>query len=197
MAWLQGSALWTMLGLVGLTMAILHFLPRLTVAVPAPLAAIVTLTLLVIGLDLDTRSVVDVLRDMSSDANASIAGGLPTLSLPQVPLDLETLKIILPYSPILAGVGLIESLLTLSLIDELTETRGRGNRECVGQGVANAVNGLFGGMGGCAMIGQSLININSGGRGRLSGISAALFLLAFILFASRLIEMIPVAPWSA
>ena len=197
MAWLQGSALWTMLGLVGLTMAILHFLPRLTVAVPAPLAAIVTLTLLVIGLDLDTRSVVDVLRDMSSDANASIAGGLPTLSLPQVPLDLETLKIILPYSPILAGVGLIESLLTLSLIDELTETRGRGNRECVGQGVANAVNGLFGGMGGCAMIGQSLININSGGRGRLSGISAAPFLLAFILFASRLIEMIPVAPWSA
>jgi SulP family sulfate permease len=110
-----------------------------------------------------------------------------------VPLTWETLEIILPYSFILAGVGLIESLLTLSLIDEITETRGRGNKECIGQGVANTVNGFFGGMGGCAMIGQSLININSGGRGRLSGITAALFLLAFILFASGLIEMIPVA----
>ncbi len=110
-----------------------------------------------------------------------------------VPLNLETLYIILPYALILAAVGLIESLLTLSLIDEITETRGRGNKECVGQGVANTVNSFFGGMGGCAMIGQSMININSGGRGRLSGISAALFLLAFILFASGLIEMIPIA----
>ncbi len=189
MTWLSGSQL----GLVALTMAIIHFLPRLTVAVPASLAAIAIVTLLVLGLDLDTRSVVDVLRDMAGDANASIAGGLPSFSIPAVPMTWATLEIILPYSLILAGVGLIESLLTLSLIDEITETRGRGNKECVGQGVANTVNGFFGGMGGCAMIGQSLININSGGRGRLSGIAAALFLLAFILFASGLIEMIPVA----
>ncbi len=191
--WLSGEPLWLMLGLVALTMAIIHFLPRLTSAVPASLAAIVTVTLLVIGLDLDTRSVVDVLREMSGDPNASIAGGLPEFHIPSIPLTWETLEIILPYSLILAGVGLIESLLTLTLIDELTETRGRGNRECIGQGVANTVNGLLGGMGGCAMIGQSLININSGGRGRLSGISAALFLLVFILFASGLIERIPVA----
>ena len=192
-SWLSNTALWTMLGLVALTMAIIHYLPRLTVAVPASLAAIVVVTLIVLGLDLDTRSVVDVLRDMSGDPAATIAGGLPTFSIPMVPMTWETLEIILPYSLILAGVGLIESLLTLSLIDEITETRGRGNRECVGQGVANSVNGFFGGMGGCAMIGQSLININSGGRGRLSGISAALFLLAFILFASGLIELIPIA----
>jgi len=193
LAWLSGTPLWTLLGLAALTMAIIHFLPRFTVAVPASLAAIVVVTLLAISLGLDTRSVVDVLRDMSGDPAATIAGGLPSFSIPAVPLTWETLEIILPYSLILAGVGLIESLLTLSLIDEITETRGRGNRECVGQGVANTVNGFFGGMGGCAMIGQSLININSGGRGRLSGISAALFLLAFILFASGLIELIPIA----
>ncbi len=191
--WLSGEPLWTMLGLVALTMAIIQFLPRLTNAVPAALAAIVVVTLLVLGLDLDARSVVDVLRDMSGDPQASIAGGLPSFSIPSVPWNWETLEIILPYSLVLAGVGLIESLLTLSLIDELTETRGRGNRECIGQGVANTVNGFFGGMGGCAMIGQSLININSGGRGRLSGIAAALFLLIFILFASGLIEQIPIA----
>jgi len=191
--WLPSDQMALMLGLIALTMVIIHFLPKLTSAVPASLAAIVTVTLIVIGLDLDTRSVVDVLRDMTGDANATIAGGLPSFSIPAVPLTWETLEIILPYSIILAGVGLIESLLTLTLIDEITETRGRGNKECVGQGVANSVNGFFGGMGGCAMIGQSMININSGGRGRLSGISAALFLLLFILVASSLIEMIPVA----
>ena len=191
--WLGGGPLWVMLGLIALTMLIIHFLPRLTVAVPASLAAIIAVTLLVIGLDLDARTVQDVLRDMSGDPAATIAGGLPEFSIPAVPMTWATLEIILPYSLILAGVGLIESLLTLQLIDELTETRGRGNRECIGQGVANATNGLFGGMGGCAMIGQSIININSGGRGRLSGIVAALSLLAFILFASDLIEMIPVA----
>ena len=191
--WLPSDQMALMLGLIALTMAIIHFLPKLTSAVPASLAAIVTVTLIVIGLDLDTRSVVDVLRDMTGDTNATIAGGLPSFSIPAVPLTWETLEIILPYSIILAGVGLIESLLTLTLIDEITETRGRGNKECVGQGVANSVNGFFGGMGGCAMIGQSMININSGGRGRLSGISAALFLLLFILVASSLIEMIPVA----
>ena len=185
--WLPSDQMTLMLGLIALTMAIIHFLPKLTSAIPASLAAIVTVTLIVIGLDLDTRSVVDVLRDMTGDANATIAGGLPSFSIPAVPLTWETLEIILPYSIILAGVGLIESLLTLTLIDEITETRGRGNKECVGQGVANSVNGFFGGMGGCAMIGQSMININSGGRGRLSGISAALFLLLFILVASSLI----------
>jgi SulP family sulfate permease len=193
MVWLEGSQLWIMLVLVAVTMAIIHFLPRLTTAVPASLVAIVSVTLAVILLDLDTRLVQDVLRDLSGDPTATIAGGLPQFHLPVVPFNLETLKIILPYAIILAGVGLIESLLTMSLIDELTETRGRGNRECVGQGVGNTVNGLFGGMGGCAMIGQSMININSGGRGRLSGISAALFLLMFILFGAGLIEIIPVA----
>lgn len=193
MEWISGQPLYLMLGLILLTMAIIHFLPKLTVAVPASLAAIVTVTLLVIGLGLESRSVVDVLRDMSGNMQASIAGGFPAFHLPMVALSWETLEIILPYSFILAGVGLIESLLTLNLIDELTETRGQNNRECVGQGLGNTVNGLFGGMGGCAMIGQSMININSGGKGRLSGISAALFLLFFILIASSLIEMIPVA----
>ena len=192
-AWLSGAALWVMLGLVALTMLIIHFLPKLTVAVPASLVAIATVSLLAIGLELDARTVQDVLRDMTGDPAATIAGGLPEFSIPSVPLNWTTLEVILPYSLVLAGVGLIESLLTLQLIDELTDTRGRGNRECIGQGVANSVNGLFGGMGGCAMIGQSVININSGGRGRLSGIVAALALLAFILFASGLIEMIPVA----
>ncbi|HHO69324.1 MAG TPA: SulP family inorganic anion transporter [Gammaproteobacteria bacterium] len=182
--WMQGEPLWTMLGLVALTMAIIQFLPKLTRAVPASLAAIVAVSLLVLFTGIDSRTVGDL---------ASIAGGLPSFHLPAVPFDLETLEIVLPYSIVLAAIGLIESLLTLSLIDELTGTRGQGNRECIGQGVANGVTGLFGGMGGCAMIGQSMININSGGRGRLSGISAALFLLLFILAASGLIEKIPLA----
>ncbi len=182
--WMQGQSLWIMLGLVALTMAIIRFLPKLTKAVPSSLAAIVAVSLLVIFVGLESRTVGDM---------ASIAGGLPDFHIPMVPFSMETLKIILPYSIILAAIGLIESLLTLSLIDEITETRGQGNRECIGQGVANSVTGLFGGMGGCAMIGQSMININSGGRGRLSGISAALFLLLFILAASDLIEMIPLA----
>jgi SulP family sulfate permease len=193
MVWMTGPSLWLMLGLVAVTMAVIHFLPRLTSAVPASLVAIVGVTLAVMLFDIDTRLVRDVLRDLSGDPAATIAGGLPSFHLPMVPLTLETLRVILPYSVILAGVGLIESLLTLSLIDELTETRGRGNKECIGQGLGNTVNGLFGGMGGCAMIGQSLININAGGRGRLSGISAALFLLAFILFGASLIEIIPIA----
>jgi len=191
--WMSGTPLWTMLGLVALTMAVIHFLPRLTTAVPASLVAIIGVTVLALGLELDARTVQGVLADMSGNPEASIAGGLPVFHLPQVPWNLETLQIILPYSLVLAGVGLIESLLTLQLIDELTESRGRGNRECVGQGSGNVVNGLFGGMGGCAMIGQSLININSGGRGRLSGIAAALFLLTFVLFGSTLIEKIPIA----
>ncbi len=184
MQWMQGPSLYLMLGLVALTMAIIYFLPRLTMAFPSALAAILVVSALVHGLNLDARTVGDM---------ASVAGGLPVFHVPMMPLTLDSLLIILPYSIILASVGLIESLMTLTLIDEITETRGRGNRECVGQGVANIVTGFFGGMGGCAMIGQSIININSGGRGRLSGISAALFLLIFIVFASGLIEMIPLA----
>ena len=183
-AWLKGEQLYMLVALVILTMAIIHYLPRLTKSVPSSLVAIVVVTLLVLGLDLNTRVVGDI---------ASIAGGFPVFSIPAVPYNLDTLFIILPYATILAAIGLIESLLTLRLIDEITETRGRGNRECIGQGVANTVTGLFGGMGGCAMIGQSMINVNSGGRGRASGITAAIFLLIFILFASPLIEQIPLA----
>ena len=183
-AWLQGEQLYMLLGLVLLTMAIIHYLPRFTRVIPSSLAAIVCVTLIVMGFNLDTRVVGDV---------ASIAGGLPSFHIPVVPFNVETLAIIFPYAVILAAIGLIESLLTLRLIDEITETRGRGNRECIGQGVANTVTGFFGGMGGCAMIGQSMINVNSGGRGRMSGIAAALCLLLFILVGSSLIEKIPLA----
>lgn len=178
------KAMWIFLGLIALTMAIIQFLPKLTTVFPSALAAILVVSLLVIGLDVDTKTVGDL---------ASIEGGLPSFHIPVVPFNMETLMIILPYSVILAAVGLIESLLTLTLIDDVTNTRGRGNRECVGQGIANTVTGMFGGMGGCAMIGQSMINVNSGGHKRLSAIAAALFLLAFILFASSLIEQIPMA----
>lgn len=183
-AWLEGEQLYLLIGLVLLTMTIIHYLPRFTTVIPSSLAAIVVVSLMVIGLDLDTRVVGDI---------ASIKGGLPSFHFPVVPINLETFWIILPYSIILAAIGLIESLLTLRLVDEITESRGRGNKECIGQGVANTITGFFGGMGGCAMIGQSMINVNSGGRGRLSGISAALFLLLFILVASSLIERIPLA----
>jgi len=182
--WLEANQIAIMFGLIVVTMAIIQFLPKLTKAIPSALAAIVVISLVVIFFGVDTRTVGDV---------ATIAGGLPEFSIPEVPFTLETLWIILPYSVILAGVGLIESLLTLTLIDELTQTRGRGNKECIAQGASNTVNGFFGGMGGCAMIGQSMININSGGRGRLSGITAAVGLLCFILFASDIIEQIPLA----
>jgi len=184
LVWLEGMTLYIMLGLIALTMAIIHFLPKLTTAIPSSLVAIVVVSLIAIFGGVDTKTVGDV---------ASIAGGLPDFHIPTVPFNLETLQIIFPYALVLAAIGLIESLLTLRLVDEITETRGRGNRECVGQGVANIATGFFGGMGGCAMIGQSMINVNSGGRGRLSGITAALSLLAFILFASSLIEQIPIA----
>lgn len=182
--WMQGSELYLMLGLIGLTMAIIYFLPKITTTLPSSLVAILVVSGLVIGFNLDTRVVGDI---------ASIAGGLPDFHIPAVPLTMETLQIIFPYSVVLAAIGLIESLLTLRLIDEVTETRGRGNKECVGQGLANVATGFFGGMGGCAMIGQSMININSGGRGRLSGVTAALALLAFILVGSAWIEKIPLA----
>ncbi|MDO8310604.1 MAG: SulP family inorganic anion transporter, partial [Sideroxyarcus sp.] len=173
-----------MLGLIALTMAIIYLLPKLTNAIPSTLAAIATTSALVIFAGIDTRTVGDM---------ASIAGGLPTFHLPEVPLNWETLRIIFPYSVILAAIGLIESLLTLNLIDTMTDTRGKPNRACLGQGVANVVTGFFGGMGGCAMIGQSMINVTNGALKNLSGIAAALFLLTFILFASEWIEMIPLA----
>lgn len=194
--WMHGSTLLIMVGLIALTMAIVQYLPKLTTAVPAGLVAIIAVTMIVVGLDLDARSVIDFVRDsLPADeaATATLKGELPSFAIPAVPMTLETLWIIFPYAGIIAAIGLIESLLTLSLIDEITETRGQGNRECVGQGIANSVNGVFGGMGGCAMIGQSMININNGGRGRLSGITAALVLLAFILFGAQYIEMIPLA----
>ncbi|MEZ8968276.1 SulP family inorganic anion transporter [Vibrio breoganii] len=193
MTWLPAGQMTIMLGLVALTMGIIFFLPKLTTAIPSSLVAIVTVTLIVQFGGLDTRTVVDFLRAMSGNDAATLAGSLPTFSIPQVPFNLETLKIILPYAIVLAAIGLIESLLTLTVLDEMTNTRGKSNRECVGQGIANLSCSVFGAMGGCAMIGQSMININSGGRGRLSGIVAAVALLVFILFASALIEMIPLA----
>lgn len=182
--WLSGSALWIMLFFIALTMAIIYFMPKLTKAVPSSLTAILVVSAVIIGFGIHTKSVGDI---------ASISGGLPQFHLPSVAFNLETLKIIFPYSLVMALVGLIESLLTLTVVDEMTETRGRGNKECVAQGAANVVTGFFGGMGGCAMIGQTIINVSSGGRSRISGIVAAIALLLFILFGSSLIERVPMA----
>ena len=269
--YMDGTPLLVMLGLVALTMAVIAFLPRLTRAVPASLAAILTVSLLAFGINAasgGTRNLTPTVRDMlvtntqaravretlaartaesvarfkddvaeeglrvvpvtdghglpasrlsRDEVDAAVAGvtpeqvglkgGVPrpfflapdwtvdrAALAPYLPANLlDTLSTVLPYALVLAGVGLIESLMTLTLVDEITETRGRGNRECVGQGVANVVTGFFGGMGGCAMIGQSLINVNSGGRGRLSGVVAAVMLLAFVLLLAPLIELIPMA----
>jgi SulP family sulfate permease len=182
--WLTGSALYIMLGFVVLTMAIIHFMPKMTKAIPASLTAILVVSAIIIGFQIPTKTVGDI---------ASISGGLPQFHIPNIPFDFETLKIIFPYSVIMALVGLIESLLTLTVIDEMTETRGRGNKESVAQGIANLVCGFFSGMGGCAMIGQSIINVNSGGRNRLSGIVASVGLLTFVLFGSSYIERVPMA----
>ena len=189
-AWMAGSEIYTMFGLVALTMFIMVVLPKLSKAVPAALVGILVVSLLVIFGNIETETVKSFVVANGGD---SIKAGLPSFNIPIIPLNLETLRLIVPYAIILAAIGLIESLMTLTLVDELTETRGSGNRECVAQGAGNFVNGLFGGMGGCAMIGQSIINIKSGGRGRLSGIVAALTLLAFILFGSRYVEMVPIA----
>ncbi|MCI5145603.1 MAG: SulP family inorganic anion transporter, partial [Candidatus Electrothrix sp. AR3] len=174
-AWMQGSTLYTMLGLVALTMAILYFLPQLTTKVPAALVAIVTIALLVIFTGMDTQT---VLSFVQAKGGTGIQAGLPSFQVPLIPFNFETLYFIAPYAVIIAAIGLIESL-TLNLIDELTNTHGNANKESIAQGAANIVNGFMGGMGGCAMIGQSIINIKSGGRGRLSGIVAALSLLCF------------------
>ena len=182
--WMTGTPLMIMLGLVFLTMLIIWGLPKLTKVFPSSLAAILVISALVIGFDLPTRTVGDI---------ASISGGFPPFHIPAIPFNWETLTVIFPYALIIAGVGLIESLLTLNLIDEITQTRGRGNKESVAQGTANILSGLFSGMGGCAMIGQSLINISSGARARLSGIVAAVMLLVFIMFGADLIEQLPMA----
>ncbi len=183
-SWLSGMPMMMMMGLVLLTMLIIWGLPKLTKVVPASLTAILVISAIAIGFNLDTKTVGDI---------ASISGGFPPFHIPAIPFTMETLQVILPYSFVIAGVGLIESLLTLNLIDEITETRGDGNRECVAQGIANTVTGLFSGMGGCAMIGQSLINISAGARARLSGIVASLLLLCFIMFGAPLIEQLPMA----
>ena len=182
--WLQGAPLFLSLALVLSTMAIIYLLPKFTRALPASLVAILVIFGAVLALGIDTKTVGDI---------ASIEGGFPPFHLPAVPWEWETLTIVFPYALIVAGVGLIESLLTLNIVDEMTQTRGRGNKEAVAQGTANILSGLFSGMGGCAMIGQSLINISSGARARLSGITASLLLLVFIMFGSRLIEKLPMA----
>ena len=192
--WLQGSQMYLMIGLVALTMLIMWGLPKIKKAekLPEALIAIVVVSVLAIVAKFDVATVGSFIRDGGGEG---LKGGLPTLTLEtfsKVPFTWESIKFILPYSLILAAIGLIESLMTLNLIDDLTETRGNGNRECIAQGGANIVTGLFGGMGGCAMIGQSIININGGGRGRLSGIVAAVLLLIFILFGSSYIEQIPI-----
>jgi SulP family sulfate permease len=182
--WLTGTPLYILLGLVLLTMAIIYGLPKLTKAIPASLTAILVVFGIVAFFGIETKTVGDI---------ASIQGGFPPFHIPSVPFNLETLMLIFPYAAIVAGVGLIESLLTLNIVDEITETRGRGNKEAVAQGAANVLSGLFSGMGGCAMIGQSLINVSNGARARLSGIVAAVMLLVFVMFGSSLIEKVPMA----
>ncbi len=193
--WLEGTSLGYMVGLVGLTMLIMWGLPKIkaTKKLPEALIAILIVTGIVIFSNLDVASVGSFIKDGGGEG---LKGGFPVPVLEtfyNIPLNFKTLQFIFPYALILAAIGLIESLMTLNLIDDLTETRGNSNKECVAQGSANILTGLFGGMGGCAMIGQSIINIKGGGRGRLSGITAAVMLLMFILFASSYIEQVPIA----
>jgi len=182
--WLTGTSMYTMLGLVALTMFIIWGFPKITKVVPSSLMAILTVFGIVTVFGINTTTVGDI---------ASIKGGFPPFHIPDLPYTLESFLLILPFASIVAGVGLIESLLTLNLVDEITETKGQSNREAVAQGLANTVTGFFSGMGGCAMIGQSLINISNGGRSRLSGIVASLMLLVFVMFGSSLIEKMPMA----
>lgn len=183
-AWLSGSPLMIMAGLVALTIAIVVFFPKITKAVPPSLVAIIVVFLIVLGFGIDTKTVGDI---------ASVSGGFPPFHIPQIPLTLETFQIILPYAAIMAGVGLTEGLLTLNLVDEITGTRGNGNRESIAQGIANMLNGFFFGMGGCPMIAQTLVNLSAGARARLSGIVAALTILLIILFGAPIIGLVPMA----
>ncbi|GGH63717.1 SulP family sulfate permease [Filimonas zeae] len=184
MEWLSGQALWTMLGLVALTIIIVIFFPKITKAIPASLVAIMVIFAIVLGFGIDARTVKDI---------ASVSGGFPPFHIPSVPFSLQTLQVIFPYSLVMAGVGLIESLLTLNVVDEITGTKGRGNKECVAQGTANIVNGFFTGMGGCAMIAQSFVNLSAGSRARLSGIIASITILIIILVGAPIIEKVPMA----
>ncbi|MFV8225065.1 SulP family inorganic anion transporter [Christiangramia aquimixticola] len=184
LVWLQGTSLYIMAGLVALTIAIVVLLPKLTKAVPSSLVAIIVVFILVYFLGIDTKTVEDI---------ASVSGGFPPFHIPQIDLTWKTLEIIAPYSLIMAAVGLTEGLLTLNLVDEITETKGNGNRECIAQGGANVLNGFFFGMGGCPMIAQTLVNLSAGSRARLSGIIAALTILAIVLFGAPIIEQVPMA----
>lgn len=182
--WLSGSPLYIMTGLVALTIGIVVFLPKLTKAVPSSLVAIIIVFILVFFLGIETKTVKDI---------ASVSGGFPPFHIPNIPINWETLKLIAPYSMIMAAVGLTEGLLTLNLVDEITETKGNGNRECIAQGSSNILNGFFFGMGGCPMIAQTLVNLSAGSRARLSGIVASLTILAIILFGAPIIEQLPMA----
>lgn len=190
---MQGSELYLMIGLVALTMAIMWGLPKITKKIPAALTAILVTTFIAIGLNLDVSTVGSYIIE---GGGTGLKGEFPTPNMElwqNLPFNLDTLKFILPYAFLAASVGLIESLMTMNLVDELTNTRGNGDKECIAQGSGNIMSGLFGGTGGCGMIGQTVININAGGRGRLSGIMMALTLLTFILFTDKLIEQVPIA----
>jgi SulP family sulfate permease len=182
--WLAGNALYIMIALVLLTVAIVLFFPRITKAIPASLVAIVVVFGLVLGFGINTKTVADI---------ASVSGGFPPFHVPDIAFNLDTLKLIFPYSLIMASVGLTEGLLTLNLVDEITGTKGSGNKECIAQGSANLLNGFFFGMGGCPMIAQTLVNLSAGSRARLSGIIAALTILVIILFGAPVIERLPMA----
>lgn len=182
--WLSGSPLYIMLGLVVLTIAIVVIFPKITKAVPPSLVAIIVVFFVVLGFGIHTKTVSDI---------ASVAGGFPSFHIPKIPFNLATLQIIFPYALIMAGVGLTEGLLTLNLVDEITATKGNGNREALAQGAANMLNGFFGGMGGCPMIAQTLVNLSAGARARLSGIVASLTILLIILVASPIIGRVPIA----
>ena len=193
--WLTGTTLYTMIGLVLFTIAIIVFVPKLTKAVPASLIGIIVVFLVVYFLKIETKQVVDIINQdtLPGEALKSLSGSLPSFHIPTIPFTLEAFKIILPYGLIMAAVGLTEGLLTLNLVDEITGTKGNSNRECLAQGGANILNGFFGGMGGCPMIAQTLVNLSAGSRARLSGIIAALTILVIILFGAPVIELVPIA----
>ncbi|MDO6491143.1 MAG: SulP family inorganic anion transporter [Cellulophaga sp.] len=193
--WLTGETLYTMVGLVLFTIAIIVFVPKLTKAVPASLIGIIVVFLVVYFLNIETKQVVDIINQdtLPGEPLKSLSGTLPSFHIPTIPFTLEAFKIILPYGLIMAAVGLTEGLLTLNLVDEITGTKGNSNRECVAQGGANILNGFFGGMGGCPMIAQTLVNLSAGSRARLSGIIAALTILVIILFGAPVIELVPIA----
>ena len=183
-SWLQGETLYIMLALVLLTLFLIYFIPKISKGLPTTLIAITVIFGIVHGFGIDTKTVQDI---------ANISGNLPPFHIPQIPFTLETLQIVFPYAAIMAGVGLLESLLTLTLVDEVTETRGNANKESIAQGIANVTNGFFTGMGGCAMIAQTFVNLNAGARQRISAVVSALAILFIILVAAPVIEMIPMA----